>query len=132
MRNANTNLIEYDKDNISEKKVAKATPLLQDPRLEPEVIDDFEQVEVSQDSIIRAIEVNHAMEAEARAGSFFAALPFGILALIGLYSDRRLVVFWAALTCVFGALANQCFHCSYSCRLRGRLRPRLPAAWRNR
>ena len=55
-----------------------------DPRLEPEVIDDFEQVEVSQDSINRAIEVNHAMEAEARAGSFFAALPFGILALIGL------------------------------------------------
>ena len=32
------NLIEYDKDNISEKKVSKATPLLQDPRLEPEVI----------------------------------------------------------------------------------------------
>ena len=28
----------YDKDNISEKKVARATPLLQDPRLEPEVI----------------------------------------------------------------------------------------------
>ncbi|MAZ92609.1 MAG: hypothetical protein CMF76_11705 [Maricaulis sp.] len=33
-----------------------------------------------------------------------AYLGVGILALIGLYSDRRLVVFWAALTCVFGAL----------------------------
>jgi lysozyme len=53
------------------------------PVLTPEVIDDLEQVEVSQESIERAIEVNDAMEAEARAGSLLSALPFGVLALIG-------------------------------------------------
>jgi len=51
--------------------------------LTPEVIDDLEQVEVSQESIARAIEVNDAMEAEARTGSVLAALPFGVLALVG-------------------------------------------------
>ena len=55
-----------------------------EPVLTPEMIDDLEEVEVSQESIARAIEVNHAMAAEARAGSFLAALPFGMLALIGL------------------------------------------------
>ena len=55
----------------------------EDPVLSPEVIDDLEVVEVSQESIARAIEVNDAMEAEARAGSVMAALPFGVLALIG-------------------------------------------------
>lgn len=51
--------------------------------LTPEVIDDLEEVEVSQDSINRAIEVNEAIEAEERTGSILAALPFGVLALIG-------------------------------------------------
>lgn len=55
----------------------------EDPVLSPEVIDDLEVVEVSQESIDRAIEVNDAMAAEARAGSVLAALPFGVLALIG-------------------------------------------------
>lgn len=54
------------------------------PVLMPEMIDDLEQVEVSQESIARAIEVNDAMAAEARAGSLLAALPFGVLALIGI------------------------------------------------
>ena len=53
------------------------------PALTPEIIDDLEEVEVSQDSIERAIEVNEAIEAENTAGSVLAALPFGVLALIG-------------------------------------------------
>lgn len=49
----------------------------------PDVIDDLEEVEVTQDSINRAIEVNDAIEAEERSGSTLGAIPFGILALIG-------------------------------------------------
>ena len=50
---------------------------------EPGVIDDLEQVEVSPESITRAMEINQAMELEDREGSLLAALPFGALALIG-------------------------------------------------
>lgn len=57
--------------------------LAEDPVLAPDVIDDLEEVEVSQESIAKAIEINHAMHAEAREGSLIAALPFGLLALIG-------------------------------------------------
>nr|WP_070958768.1 glycoside hydrolase family protein [Hyphomonas sp. Mor2] len=53
------------------------------PQLAPEMIDDLEEVQVSKESIERAIEVNHAMEVEARTGSFLAAFPFAVLALIG-------------------------------------------------
>ena len=55
----------------------------EDPVLTPEIIDDLEEVEVSQESITRAMEINHAMETEDRQGSLIAALPFGVLALIG-------------------------------------------------
>jgi len=54
-----------------------------DPILSPDVIDDLEEVEVTEESIARAIEINHAMDVEAREGSIFAALPFGVLAIIG-------------------------------------------------
>ena len=50
---------------------------------EPDVIDDLAEVEVSQESIEQAVKVNQAMDAEERQGTFFAALPFGLLALIG-------------------------------------------------
>lgn len=57
------------------------------PVLEPEpaaaVIDDLEQVEVSRESIEEAIELNHTMAVEARESNVLAALPFGLLALIG-------------------------------------------------
>lgn len=69
--------LEAEPSDVEAEREAK------DPILIPEVIDDLEVVEVSQESIARAIEVNDAMEAEARAGSVLAALPFGVLALIG-------------------------------------------------
>ncbi len=47
------------------------------------VIDDLEEVEVSQESIARAVELDETMAAEARENTFLAALPFGLLALIG-------------------------------------------------
>ena len=47
------------------------------------MIDDLAEVEVSQESIEQAVKVNQAMDAEERQGTFFAALPFGFLALIG-------------------------------------------------
>jgi lysozyme len=57
------------------------------PSLEPidaaDIIDDLEQVEVSPESIERAVELNHTIDAEDRRGSFLNALPFGLLALIG-------------------------------------------------
>lgn len=48
-----------------------------------DVIDDLESVEVTRESIERAVELNHAIETDTHRGSFLAALPFGILALIG-------------------------------------------------
>ena len=51
--------------------------------LTPNVIDDLEEVEVSQESIDRAVELDQSMAAEARENSWLAALPFGLLALIG-------------------------------------------------
>ncbi|MCR9270314.1 MAG: lysozyme [Hyphomonadaceae bacterium] len=48
-----------------------------------DLIDDLEEVEVSQESIDRAVEINEAMEAEDRNGDLIGALPFGLLALIG-------------------------------------------------
>jgi lysozyme len=54
-----------------------------DPIEGTDVIDDLEQVEVSPESIERAVEINQAMDAEERRGSLLNALPFGLLALIG-------------------------------------------------
>jgi len=53
------------------------------PITDGDVIDDLESVEISPESITRAVEINQAFEIEAQRGSFLAALPFGILALIG-------------------------------------------------
>lgn len=53
------------------------------PDAGPEVIDDLEEVKISTESIVRAIEIDQAMTAEAREGNLLAALPFGLLALIG-------------------------------------------------
>lgn len=53
------------------------------PISESAVIDDLESVEISPESITRAVEMNQAFEIESQRGSFLAALPFGILALIG-------------------------------------------------
>lgn len=56
-------------------------------QLEPiegsDVIDDLEPVEVSVESIERAVELNQTIDAEDRRGTFLNALPFGLLALIG-------------------------------------------------
>jgi lysozyme len=58
-----------------------------EPELEPieagEIIDDLEEVEVSRESIERAVQVNNEIDAESRHRNFVEALPFGILALIG-------------------------------------------------
>lgn len=58
-----------------------------DDALEPlesdDVIDDLAQVEVSQESIERAVELNHSMDSETRRGTMLGAFPFGLLALIG-------------------------------------------------
>ena len=48
-----------------------------------DMIDDLEEVEVSQESIERAVELDQTMAAEAREGDLLAALPFGLLAIIG-------------------------------------------------
>ncbi len=47
------------------------------------VIDDLEEYEVSQESIDRALEINHAIAIEDRHRDLLGALPFGLLALIG-------------------------------------------------
>ena len=58
--------------------------LAPDPDPDPvDVIDDLEEVHVSQESIERAVEMNQVMEAEQNQGAFLAALPFGVLAMIG-------------------------------------------------
>lgn len=59
-----------------------AGALLQ-PIAETGVIDDLESVEVSPESIERAVEYNHTLDTNSQQGSLLAALPFGILALIG-------------------------------------------------
>ncbi|MEL6666455.1 MAG: glycoside hydrolase family protein [Pseudomonadota bacterium] len=48
-----------------------------------DVIDDLEPVEVSVESIERAVELNQTIDAEDRRGTFLNALPFGLLTLIG-------------------------------------------------
>ncbi|MEO1303332.1 MAG: lysozyme [Pseudomonadota bacterium] len=48
-----------------------------------DVIDDLEEVEVSQASIDRAMQVNQEIEAEDRQKDIMGAAPFGLLALIG-------------------------------------------------
>ena len=53
------------------------------PIAENDVIDDLESVEVTPESIVRAVELNHAIETDAQNGNLLAALPYGILALIG-------------------------------------------------
>lgn len=65
-----------------------ATPVMNDgdllaPIADGDVIDDLESVEVTPESIERAVELNHAIETDNQTGSLLAALPFGILALIG-------------------------------------------------
>ena len=54
-----------------------------DPIEGADVIDDLEPVEVSVESIERAVELNQAIDAEDRRGTLLNALPFGLLALIG-------------------------------------------------
>ena len=53
------------------------------PIIDDHVIDDLESVEVTPESIERAVELNHAIETDAQSGNLLAALPFGILAMIG-------------------------------------------------
>ncbi|NQY14871.1 MAG: lysozyme [Henriciella sp.] len=53
------------------------------PLADTEVIDDLEEVEVSQESIERAVEMNESLAPRSDMARFMAALPFGILALIG-------------------------------------------------
>ena len=66
---------------------APRDPVAPMPELEPieagDVIDDLEEVEVSQESIARAMQVNNEIDAESRHRNFIEALPFGLLALIG-------------------------------------------------
>lgn len=54
-----------------------------DPIDGSDVIDDLEEVQVSQESIDRAMQVNHEIEAEDRHKDVMGAVPFGLLALIG-------------------------------------------------
>ena len=53
------------------------------PIADADVIDDLEEVEVSPESIERAVERNHAIDSGPSSGGLIGALPFGILALIG-------------------------------------------------
>lgn len=53
------------------------------PIAETDVIDDLEEVRVSPESIQRAFEMNGALDSSSERGGLMAALPFGILALIG-------------------------------------------------
>ena len=53
------------------------------PIADTDVIDDLEEVDISPESIEQAVERNHAIDSPSDSGSFIAALPFGILALIG-------------------------------------------------
>ena len=53
------------------------------PITQTDLIDDLEEVEISAESIERAVEQNLAIENGETQGRFFAALPFGVLALIG-------------------------------------------------
>jgi len=53
------------------------------PIADGDVIDDLESVEVTPESIERAVELNQAIETDTEHGSLLAALPFAILALIG-------------------------------------------------
>ncbi|MEP1143878.1 MAG: lysozyme [Henriciella sp.] len=58
-------------------------PVNLEPIDSEQVIDDLEEIEVSQESIERAVEVNEAMDSERGVLDFIGAIPFGILALIG-------------------------------------------------
>ncbi|MEM6556044.1 MAG: glycoside hydrolase family protein [Pseudomonadota bacterium] len=53
------------------------------PLAETDVIDDLEEVDISPESIERAVERNHTIDTPSGSGNLIAALPFGILALIG-------------------------------------------------
>ncbi|MEM7328055.1 MAG: glycoside hydrolase family protein [Pseudomonadota bacterium] len=64
-------------------KMAEAPGEVLQPIADLDVIDDLEEVEVSQESIVRAVEMNHAIDAENGSNPFLTALPFGLLALIG-------------------------------------------------
>ncbi len=70
-------------------ETASATPHQPDaedlltPIAEEAVIDDLAEVEVSQESIERAVEMNDAMAPRSGQSNLLNALPFGILALIG-------------------------------------------------
>ena len=65
------------------KPNGETDPLSLEPIDPSDLIDDLEQVEVSQESIERAVELNNTIDAEDRRGSLLNALPFGLLALIG-------------------------------------------------
>ena len=68
-------------DSAPEPAIAEADLLT--PIADSDVIDDLEEVEVSQESIERAVEMNGAMEPRSNSTRFMASLPFGMLALIG-------------------------------------------------
>ncbi|GAB5454245.1 MAG: hypothetical protein Hens2KO_04740 [Henriciella sp.] len=76
-----------DLPEVSDAPMPEAAADTLDVRLDPieasGVIDDLEQVEVSSESIERAVELNQAIDAEDRRGTLLNALPFGLLALIG-------------------------------------------------
>ena len=76
-----------DLPEVSEELAPPAPLDTQIADLEPiegsDVIDDLEPVEVSVESIERAVELNHTIDAEDRRGTILNALPFGLLALIG-------------------------------------------------
>lgn len=69
-----------------------------DPALTADVIDDLEEVDVSEESIERAVELDQIMEAEAEESGFLAAMPFAMLALIGAllggYGVARQMGYW--------------------------------------
>ena len=76
-----------DLPEISDEPAPQSSVDPQVTQLEPiegsNVIDDLEPVEVSAESIERAVELNQTIDAEDRRGTFLNALPFGVLALIG-------------------------------------------------
>lgn len=75
-------LPEIHEDMADEPQQAPSTPHLE-PIEAADLIDDLEEVEVSQASIERAVELNNSIDAEDKRDTLLTALPFGVLALIG-------------------------------------------------
>ena len=63
---------------------APDTGALFDPIDNHAIIDDLEEVQVSTESIERAVEIDQMFHQESRMDRFLSALPFGLLALVGL------------------------------------------------